>query len=148
MSVLPVLGAILWLCRVSVTLSQTQKHAEHWGFCNPYLCRLMCKQLDAENAVHTGLSLAHKYSSKRAQPCNITILFSLFRQCLPNCLVFQDHWTLFISSTCDPAGFTSQPPSHFQSSQGNVDLTMLGHKETMFKEGTAWRPHSFHQRSC
>lgn len=45
------------------------------------------------------------FSCERAQPRNITILFSLFQQWLPNCLVFQDHWTLFISSTCDPAGF-------------------------------------------
>ncbi len=144
MSVLPVLGAI-WLCRVSVSLNETQTQADGWGFCNPYLCRLMCKHLDVETAVHAGLGLARKCPCNRAQPCNITILFSLFRRCLPNCLVFQDHWTLFISSTCDPAGFTSQPPSHShsQSSQGNVDLSMLGHKETVFKESIMWRPHSF-----
>lgn len=137
-------GAVQWLCRVSVSLSETQTQVDGWGLCNPYLCRLMGRHFNVESAAHAGLGLACKFPCNRAQPRNITILFSLFRRCLPNCLVFQDHWTLFIFSTCDPAGFTS----HFQSSQGNVDLTMLGHKETMFKEGTAWRPHSFHQRSC
>ncbi len=133
------------MCRVSVSLNETQTQADGWGFCNPYLCRLMCKHLDVETAAHAGLGLARKCPCNRAQPCNITILFSLFRRCLPNCLVFQDHWTLFISSTCDPAGFTSQPPSHShsQSSQGNVDLSMLGHKKTVFKESIMWRPHAF-----
>lgn len=50
--------------------------------------------------VSLSLSLPASLPSK-LDSGNITMLFSLFPSLWPNCLVFQDHWALFIGCSCN-----------------------------------------------
>jgi len=118
-----------------------------WGFCNPYLCRLMCKHLDVHASWPRPGSQTPLQESSAPQHYHSILIIPTVPAKLP-CL----------SGSLDTVHFQHLRPSGFhfsasftltlKSSQGNVDLSMLGHKEKCFRKAQCEGHTPFHKRGC